>query len=124
MYSLVLMLVESCMVVSTVSCVLGNITIKVKAEYDKLKICSICSIFRGWIGLGAMIMEEDVVGIGVNESRGWLTLERERSQRRKQIRTMTVITVQMNTIISTESNAVVGIKVMMALPSAVMKVWI
>ena len=78
-------------------------------------------------------MEEDVISIGINESRSWLMLEEERSQYgsgrvrswgRKQIRTTTVIAVQMNAIISIESYAVAAIKVTMALPSAAMKVWI
>ena len=110
-YSLVLMPVKNCTAVFMVSLELGKVSLKVKTEGDEGLMQAINLIMIGWCGLGATISEEDVISIGINESRRYLSLERERSRygsrrvrswRRKPIRMMILIAVQINTIISTE----------------------
>ena len=95
----------------TVSLELSDIALKGETEYDEQEMCPIDPTSISRHGLGVTMTEEEVISVRINKSRGWLMLERERSQcrsgrerswRRIQIWTKTGIAVQMNIIIFTE----------------------
>ena len=77
-YSSAVMPVKIWTAVLTVSQELSNVALEVEAEYGESLVGSINSISIGWCDLDATMTEEDVISIGINKSRRWLTLKRER----------------------------------------------